>query len=335
MAALGLRSHQRSPEASSRDFWQVQYGVLEILSLDVRCAGVIMVWTIATFYKFTSLPEAARLRSPLLQCCQQLGLCGTILLAPEGINATVAGTEMAILSLLQYLQQETAIGAISYQTTTSHQRPFERMKVKLKAEIVTLGCPEADPARQVGTYVAPQDWNRVITTPDTVLLDTRNDFEVKIGSFKGAINPQTRSFREFPDYVKTHLNPRRQPRVAMFCTGGIRCEKASAYLLSQGFETVYHLQGGILNYLQQVPETESLWTGECYVFDQRIAVDHTLTPGHYQMCLACGHPIHARDQQSPDYKPGIACPHCYTSLTPHRRARLQERQRQRQLGEYV
>lgn len=289
-----------------------------------------MICVIATFYKFVTLSELAALRLELLERCVGWGLRGTILLAAEGLNATVAGDRQSIDALLAWLRSHPEIGPFPHQESTTAEAPFERMKVKLKREIVTLGRPDVNPAQQqVGTYVEPQDWNQVIADPDVVLIDARNDFEVELGTFKGAVNPQTRSFRELPTYVNTHLDPAQHKKVAMFCTGGIRCEKATAYLLDQGFEQVYHLRGGILNYLKTVPTADSLWQGDCFVFDERVAVDHRLQPSEHELCLSCGHPVGAAEKASPHYEAGISCSHCYAALTPAKRARLEARQRDR------
>ncbi len=266
-----------------------------------------MTWIIATFYKFVRLVDPCQIQTELLAYCQQLGLRGTILLAPEGINATVAGSQNAIDQLLTWLENQSQIGPLSHQSAIATDPPFGRLKVKLKEEIVALGKPEINPADQVGVYVEPEDWNQLIRDPEVVVIDTRNAFEVEVGSFTGAVNAQTQSFRELPAYVANHLDPEHHPRVAMFCTGGIRCEKATAYLLSQGFQQVYHLKGGILNYLRHIEPTHSLWQGECFVFDQRVSVKHGLEPGSYQLCQTCGHPLPSATQAcSPDQ----GCPHC-------------------------
>ncbi len=291
-----------------------------------------MPWTIATFYKFCSLGSPEQLRQALLDYCVQRQLYGTILLAQEGLNATVAGCRESIDALLMCLRSHPEIGDFSHQESTAQTAPFERMKVKVKQEIVTLGMPEVNPNQQVGTYVEPQDWNRVISDPDVVLVDTRNDFEVKLGTFRGAMNPHTRSFRQLPSYIRAQLDPAKTKKVAMFCTGGIRCEKATAYMLKQGFDQVYHLKGGILNYLKTIPQSESLWQGECFVFDDRVAIDHNLDRGLYELCLGCGYPVSSEDRQSPYYEEGITCPNCYSDLTDEKRARLEERQRHRQQG---
>ncbi len=290
-----------------------------------------MTWVVATFYKFVPLSEPGALRVELLERCLGWGLRGTILLASEGLNATVAGDRPSLDALLAWLHFHPEIGPFSHQESTTADAPFERMKVKLKSEIVTLGRPEVNPAQQaVGTYVEPQEWNQLIADPEVVVIDARNDFEVELGSFKGAVNPQTHSFRELPAYVASQLDPAQHQKVAMFCTGGIRCEKATAYLLDQGFEQVYHLQGGILNYLKTVPEAESLWQGDCFVFDERVAVDHHLAPTDHELCLGCGHPLSPAEKASPEYEAGISCPHCYGTLTAEKRSRLEARQRHRE-----
>lgn len=267
--------------------------------------------TVVTFYKFVSLPDFAEVQLPLLAFCQQQQIRGTILLALEGINGTIAGTDQAIAAVLSYLQADPRLTDLEWKQSVADSFPFDRLKVRLKKEIVTLGLPEVDPNQQVGTYVSPTDWNSLISDPEVTLVDTRNDYEVAIGTFEGAQNPQTDAFRQFPDYVKTHLDPQQHRKVALFCTGGIRCEKASSYMLAQGFQEVYHLKGGILKYLEEVPPEDSLWQGECFVFDQRVAVRHGLEPGSYDMCRACGHPISEADQAAPQYQPGISCPHCF------------------------
>lgn len=288
-----------------------------------------MSLVVTTFYKFVSLSDYQDWRVPLLQLGRNCGVRGTILLALEGINGTLAGSRAGVEAVLAALRADPRLADLATKESTANQPPFERFKVKLKREIVTLGQPTVDPTTQVGTYVPPQAWNQIITDPEVLLLDTRNDYEVQIGTFQGAVNPQTESFREFPAYVQTHLKPEQHRKVAMFCTGGIRCEKATSYLLSQGFEQVYHLQGGILKYLEEVPQAESLWQGECFVFDERVAVGQGLAQGTYDLCLACGWPIQAVDKGSPHYQEGIACPHCHDRLTPEKQARQEERQRQR------
>lgn len=292
-----------------------------------------MTQVVAAFYKFVKLPDFVEKQPPLLAYCQSAGIKGTILLAAEGINGTIAGTRAAIDDVLAHLRSDPRLADLPHKESTVDDPPFDRMKVRLKKEIVTLGLPEVDPTTQVGTYVSPQDWNEIISDPEVVVIDTRNDYEVKIGTFKRAENPQTRSFRDFPQYVQTHLDPAKHPKVAMFCTGGIRCEKASSFMLSQGFQQVYHLQGGILKYLEEVPPEDSLWQGECFVFDQRVAVQYGLAEGSHEMCRSCGHPISAAEKTSPAYQEGISCPHCVDSLTEAKRLRQEERQRQFELSQ--
>jgi UPF0176 protein len=284
-----------------------------------------MSLTVATFYKFIHLPDYAEMQVPLLSLCQEQGICGTILLAQEGINATIAGTPDAIATLLTHLKSDPRLADLEHKESTAEEPPFERMKVRLKREIVTLGQPAVDPNQQVGTYVEPQDWNALISDPEVVVIDTRNQYEVAIGTFQGAQDPQTHSFRDFPEYVRQNLDPTQHKKVAMFCTGGIRCEKASSFMLSQGFEQVYHLKGGILKYLETVPPEESLWQGECFVFDQRVAIQHGLEEGTHEMCLSCGHPISEEEMRSPQYTPGISCPHCFDRLTEEKRRRQEAR----------
>jgi UPF0176 protein len=248
-------------------------------------------YIVATFYKFVALPDYESWRDPLLQFCADREIKGTILLAAEGINATIAGSREAIDAVFAYLQQNPELMDLTQRESVASSPPFERMKVKLKPEIVTLGMPDVDPTQQVGQYVDPQVWNILLKDPRVTVIDTRNDYEFQIGTFQGALNPQTQSFREFPDYVKTHLNPQQHPKVALFCTGGIRCEKATALMLQWGFQEVYHLQGGILNYLASIAPQDSLWEGECFVFDDRVALQDGLERGHYQLCPACGNPM--------------------------------------------
>ncbi len=283
---------------------------------------------VAALYKFVKLDDCAVLREALLAQCETLSITGTLLLAAEGINGTIAGTRTSIDKILAYLRSDPRLGNLQHKESVALKPPFYRMKVKVKHEIVTMGVPGIDPTEQVGQYVKPEDWNALISAPDVVLIDTRNDYEVDVGTFRGAVDPRITTFREFPDYVKQHMDKPQKPRIAMFCTGGIRCEKASAYMLQQGFPEVYHLQGGILKYLENVPETESLWQGECFVFDQRVAVGQGLAPGHYELCYGCSRPVSAEDKLSEKYQAGISCPHCYDSLTPEKRAAAMERQKQ-------
>lgn len=291
-----------------------------------------MTFTVATFYKFVQLSDCAEMQVSLRKYCVDQGIRGTILLAAEGINGTIAGTQQAIDQVLAFLRADERLADLEYKASFADAMPFERLKVRLKQEIVSLGIPEVDPSQQVGTYVEPKDWNALISDPEVLVIDTRNQYEVDIGTFKGARNPETQSFRQFPDYVQQTFDPNKHQKVAMFCTGGIRCEKASAFMLSQGFQEVYHLKGGILKYLEEVPPAESLWQGECFVFDQRVAVQQGLALGSHEMCLSCGHPIAAADKQSPDYEAGVSCPYCVAELTPEKRRRQAARQQHYGLG---
>jgi UPF0176 protein len=270
-----------------------------------------MAFVVATFYKFVPFADCAIHRQPLLDCCVAQSIKGTILLAPEGINGTIAGKPDNVKAVLDVLRADSRFHDLTAKESSTPSCPFARMKVKLKREIVTLGQPMVNPCERVGTYINPEDWNALITDPTVTVIDTRNDYEVSVGTFVGAQNPHTECFRDFPTYVQHHLDPTEHPRVALFCTGGIRCEKATAYLLQQGFAAVYHLKGGILNYLETVPEAESLWQGECFVFDERVALEHDLHPGTYRSCRACGHPLSPADCDSSQYQPGVSCPHCH------------------------
>jgi UPF0176 protein len=287
---------------------------------------------VAALYKFVTLEDFHELREPLLDACIASGARGTILLAHEGINGTIAGTREAIDQVLAYLRSDPRLADLEHKESFDDHLPFYRMKVKLKREIVTMGIEGIDPNSRVGTYVAPGDWNDLVNDPDVLLIDTRNDYEYGIGTFRGAIDPHTESFRDFPAYVRSHLDPDKHKKVAMFCTGGIRCEKASAFMLEEGFAEVYHLQGGILKYLEEVPPQESTWEGECFVFDNRVAVDHKLQKGQYDQCYGCRHPITEQDKLSDKYQKGICCPLCYDRLTDDQRARFSERQKQIELS---
>jgi UPF0176 protein len=287
---------------------------------------------VAALYQFVSLPDYAALKEPLLNKCKEQGIMGTLLLAAEGINGTVAGTRESIDNFLKYLKDDERFTNIAHKESFYAETPFYRMKVKLKREIVTMGVEGIDPNHIVGTYVEPTDWNDLISDPDVTVVDTRNYYEYAIGSFKGAQDPNTTSFREFPDYVEKNLDPVKNKKVAMFCTGGIRCEKSTAYLKEQGFDEVYHLKGGILKYLEEVPKEQSLWEGECFVFDNRVAVDHDLKKGQYDQCHGCRHPITEEDKLSEHYLAGVTCPRCYDTQTPEQRQRFTERQKQIQLS---
>lgn len=288
---------------------------------------------IAALYKFVALPDYRKIRDALLNFCDRQQIKGTLLLAKEGINGTIAGSRGGVDAVLRYLKADQRLADLECKESYAESIPFHRMKVKLRREIVTLGVSDLDPNRIAGTYVEPRDWNALISDPHVTVIDTRNQYEIDIGTFKNAISPRTVNFREFPAYVKSHLDPATHKKVAMFCTGGIRCEKATAYLLSKGFKEVYHLKGGILKYLEEIPRAESLWQGECFVFDSRVAVDHALDKGRYAQCYGCRHPVSDEDTQSPYYRPGVSCPYCYDALTVEKTQRAAERHRQVKLAE--
>ena len=288
---------------------------------------------VCALYKFVRLADFEVLREPLLELMLAERVRGTLLLAQEGINGTIAGTRGGIDAVLAHLQTDPRLKPLDTKESTHQKMPFLRSKVKLKKEIVTMGVEGIDPNRSVGAYVKPKDWNALISDPEVFLVDTRNDYEVEIGTFNGAVNPDTESFRDFPEYVKDNLDPKKHKKVAMFCTGGIRCEKSTAFLKEQGFEEVYHLQGGILKYLEEVQETESLWQGECFVFDDRVAVNHQLEKGQYDQCHACRYPITEADKAHAHYQQGVSCHRCYNKLSEEQRRRFAEREKQIRLAE--
>ncbi|MDA0382853.1 rhodanese-related sulfurtransferase [Vibrio owensii] len=285
-------------------------------------------YVVCALYKFVELKNYQELREPLLALMEAHGVHGTLLLASEGINGTVAAKREDIDTLLAWLNAEPRLTGIVYKESYSDNQPFNRTKVKLKKEIVTLGVEGIDPRHVVGTYVKPRDWNDLIADPEVFVVDTRNDYEIEIGTFKGAVNPNTDTFREFPDYVKQNMDPEKHKKVAMFCTGGIRCEKSTAYMKEQGFDEVYHLEGGILKYLEEVPEEESLWEGDCYVFDGRVAVNHQLEKADYDFCNACRLPITEEDKQSEQFEQGVSCPKCFGKHSEEQVARFREREKQ-------
>ncbi|MGB0733750.1 MAG: rhodanese-related sulfurtransferase [Pontibacterium sp.] len=287
---------------------------------------------ICAMYKFVALADFETIRPKLYDYMVEQDIRGTLLLANEGINGTVSGTRESIDNLLAWLQADERLNPIGYKESFADAHPFLRTKVKLKKEIVTMGIEGIDPRHVVGTYVKPKDWNNLISQPDVLLVDTRNDYEVDIGTFEGAVNPKTDTFREFPEYVRSQLDKTKHKKVAMFCTGGIRCEKSTAFLKEEGFEEVYHLEGGILQYLEDVPSEDSMWNGECYVFDGRVSVDHNLNKGSYDMCHACRLPISDEDKQSEHYEEGVSCPHCIDQFTDEHRERFRQRQTQMQLA---
>lgn len=293
-------------------------------------------YRVAALYRFTRFEDPAALREPLARLCCGLGVRGTLLLAREGINGTIAGEDAAIETVLDHIRALPGCAGLTPKTAWAERMPFHRMKVRLKKEIVTLGEPDLDPAANAGTYVEPADWNALITDPDVVVIDTRNDYEVAVGRFEGAVDPRTASFSEFPAWFRDWrkgLEAERGPdaaplKVAMYCTGGIRCEKSTAFLKAEGVERVFHLKGGILDYLEQVPEPESLWRGECFVFDERVAVGHGLAPGVHVLCRGCRMPVGPADQASPLYVEGVSCPACHDRRSADQKARAAERHRQ-------
>ena len=285
-------------------------------------------YIVCAMYKFVALEDFEAMRQPLHDTMVANGIKGTLLLASEGINGTISGPREGIDALLAYLNSDPRINPISCKESLHEEQPFYRTKVKLKKEIVTMGVEGIDPRQTVGTYVKPKDWNALISDPDVLVIDTRNGYEIEIGTFKNAVDPKTETFREFPDYVKREMDPGKHKKVAMFCTGGIRCEKSTAYLKEQGFDEVYHLEGGILQYLEDVPKEESLWEGDCFVFDNRVAVDHDLQKSKYDQCYACRLPITEEDKQSEKYESGVSCPHCYGTHSDEQIARFREREKQ-------
>ncbi len=284
--------------------------------------------TICALYKFVRLENYKSLQAPLLAKMNSLAVKGTLLLAAEGINGTISGSQSAIEQVLSFLAENEGLANISHKESYADENPFHRTKVKLKKEIVTMGVEGIDPNQVVGTYVKPQDWNALISDPEVLLVDTRNDYEVEIGTFEGALNPDTETFREFPKYVKDNLDKTKHKKVAMFCTGGIRCEKSTAYLKEQGFEEVYHLEGGILKYLEEVPSEETMWQGECFVFDGRVAVNHGLEQGQYDQCFACRFPLTEQEKQNVHYIKGVSCHRCHDKVSEKQRNRFAERERQ-------
>ncbi len=287
---------------------------------------------VCALYKFVTLENFQGLRQPLHNVLEANQVRGTLLLANEGINGTIAGSRTGINNVLNWLRNDLRLSDIDYKESFTDSMPFNRAKVKLKKEIVTLGVEGIDPKRVVGTYVNPVDWNQLISDPEVFVVDTRNDYEFKVGTFKNAVNPNTESFREFPRFVKENLSPEKHKKIAMFCTGGIRCEKSTAFLKEQGFDEVYHLKGGILKYLEEVPATETLWEGECFVFDERVTVNLQLEKGNYDQCNACRLPITEIDKASDKYQQGVSCPHCFDKVTAVQKSRFMEREKQMELA---
>nr|WP_294846646.1 rhodanese-related sulfurtransferase [uncultured Sphingomonas sp.] len=292
--------------------------------------------TVAALYCFAPFADCEAIRASVDHVCRAQDIRGTLLIAPEGINGTIAGSFERIAAVLAFIRGLDGCADLNVNYSDAVEMPFHRMKVRIKREIVTMGEANLDPAQNAGFYVAPEDWNALISDQDTIIIDTRNDYEVTVGSFAGALNPDTQSFRDFPAWFRsvrdTLFEGREKPRVAMFCTGGIRCEKSTAFLKQEGVEDVYHLKGGILNYLQQVPEEESLWQGECFVFDERVAIGHGLKRGTHSLCRACRKPLSPQDTKSPQYEEGVSCGACYPSRTDDQRASYRERVRQEALA---
>ncbi len=286
------------------------------------------MYTVAAFYRFAPIQEPAAVKPPLARLCRDVGVRGSILIAPEGINGTIAGPRAAIDAVVTHLGTVPGLEALDWKESIAAEIPFRRMKVRIKREIVTMGVPKVDPRAGTGHYVAPSDWNDLIAAPDVVLIDTRNAYEVAIGTFEGAVDPGTETFGAFPDWWAINKAQFAGKRVAMFCTGGIRCEKATSYLIRDGVDAVYHLQGGILKYLEEVPEADSRWRGECYVFDGRVSVGHGLAQGSHVMCHACGRPVSEADCRGPDFEKGVQCPACKDEYSAADRVRFRERQYQ-------
>lgn len=296
----------------------------------MRTKGVLAraMFTVAALYHFTRLADPGALRSPLDSLARAQGVRGTLLLAQEGVNGTIAGTRDGIDAVLAHIRALPGCADLEWKESRAETQPFLRLKVRLKREIVTMGQPDVDPTRSKGRYVAPADWNALIAAPDVAVIDTRNDYETEIGTFRGAITPQTPTFRDFPAWWQANAQHFAGKRIAMFCTGGIRCEKSTNYLLSQGVEQVFHLKGGILKYLEEVPDDESAWEGACFVFDNRVSVTHGLARGEHELCHACRRPVGIIDRSAVGYEPGVSCPACIDRISDADRARFRERQRQ-------
>ncbi|HPD82930.1 MAG: rhodanese-related sulfurtransferase [Alphaproteobacteria bacterium] len=295
-----------------------------------------MDWTVAALYRFVALENLPKLQKQIKTICDANDICGTLLIAPEGINGTIAGQGQAIHNIIDCLEEIAGVSEGELKYSHAKERPFRRIKVRLKKEIITMKAPEADPTKKVGTYVSPEQWNDLINDPEVTLIDTRNNYETAVGIFKGAIDPQIETFTQFKDYVHNNMDPKKQKKVAMFCTGGIRCEKASSYMLAHGFEEVYHLKGGILKYLEDVPSDQSQWEGDCFVFDRRVAIGHNLEESPYQICYGCRFPLSPEDLQQSSYEKGVSCPHCIDKLTPERERSFRMRHEQmKKMGEVI
>ncbi|MEW7008013.1 rhodanese-related sulfurtransferase [Lentilitoribacter sp. EG35] len=287
---------------------------------------------VAALYHFARFPDFKNFQEPLLDVCNDNGIKGTLLLAHEGINGTVSGSRAGIDALLKFIRSNHLFADLVHKESFTDEQPFYRMKVRLKKEIVTMGVEDIDPNKIVGTYVAPEKWNELISDPDTIVIDTRNDYEVAIGTFEGAVDPKTKTFREFPDWVRQQKELNKDTKIAMFCTGGIRCEKSTAFMKQEGFDDVYHLEGGILKYLEEVPKEASKWQGDCFVFDERVSVGHGLVQGDYDQCHACRMPLSDEDMKLPSYEKGISCLHCIDKKSDEDRTRFRDRQLQVELA---
>ena len=287
---------------------------------------------VVTFYLFALLEDYEAMQKPIELYCNERGVRGIILLAREGINSTIAGSREGVLEVLEYLKSDERLAKLTSKESHAVEQPFRKLRVRLKQEIVKMGVDGIDPNKIVGTYIKPKDWNALISDPDVIVIDTRNDYEVKIGTFKNAIDPDIASFGELPQWVEDNIDKEQKSKVAMFCTGGIRCEKSTAYLKEQGFNDVFHLEGGILKYLEEVPEEESMWDGQCFVFDERVSVGHGLEIGEYELCRACRIPICDEDKASEHFQEGVSCPHCHDVTTPEQKSRFMERQKQIELA---
>lgn len=293
-------------------------------------------WTVAALYRFVALEDLPKLQKDIRAVCDENDICGTLLIAPEGINGTIAGQGVAINNIINFLDEVAGVKSGELKYSSASERPFRRIKVRLKKEIITMKAPEADPTKQVGTYIQPKDWNSLINDPEVTLVDTRNTYETAVGIFDGAIDPKIETFTQFKDYVSDNMDPKKQKKIAMFCTGGIRCEKASSYMLAHGFEEVYHLQGGILKYLEEIPADESKWNGDCFVFDRRVAIGQDLKEAPYQICYGCRFPLSPEDVQSNSYEKGVSCPHCIDNLSEEKAHAFRMRHEQmKKAGEQI
>ncbi|MCH2205865.1 MAG: rhodanese-related sulfurtransferase [Lentisphaerales bacterium] len=290
-------------------------------------------FVVCALYKFTRLEDYVDLREPLYKVMDDNEVRGTLLLAQEGINGTISGSRQGIDTVLNWLHSDERLNPITYKESYNENSPYKLTKVKLKKVIVTMGIEGIDPNKSVGTYIPPKEWNDLISDPEVILVDTRNEYEFEIGTFQNAVNPHTDNFREFPKYVEDNLDPEKHKKVAMFCTGGIRCEKSTAFLKEKGFKEVYHLQGGILKYLEEVPKEDTMWEGECFVFDDRVAVNHDLEKGKYDQCHACRFPITEEEKEDERFIQGVSCPRCYEKTSPEQKARYEEREKQIRLAE--